>query len=98
MTNKQVAEYARLAPSYCIDVAACIAEDDYPQQVAKWVGEHSHSALAPMVYATAEPEVLRANQERFGAAAVSHAVETFFGKLAQLLRASGVKNFIVAVV
>lgn len=96
MTNKQVAEYARLAPSYCIDVAACIAEDDYPQQVAKWVGEHSHSALAPMVYATAEPEVLRANQERFGAAAVSHAVETFFGKLAQLLRASGVKNFIVA--
>ncbi|MGF1681370.1 3-oxo-tetronate kinase [Photobacterium minamisatsumaniensis] len=96
MTNQQVANYAAKAPHLVLDVKACLEQDDYCEQVFQWVLNNLDGTLAPMVYATAEPEVLKNIQAQYGAQASSHAVEQFFSKLAHQLKESGVQNFIVA--
>lgn len=96
MTNQQVANYTTKAPHLALDVKACLEQDDYCKSVYQWVLENLDSNLAPMVYATAEPEVLKAIQEQYGAQASSQAIERFFSQLSHQLKENGVQNFIIA--
>lgn len=96
MTNKQVSIYQTKAPHYAIEVEACLTDETYSIQVCKWVLANLDADYAPIVFATAEPEKLKAIQSKFGAAESSHAVEKFFSLLASQLKELGVKNFIVA--
>ncbi|KHT57969.1 membrane protein [Photobacterium gaetbulicola] len=96
MTNQQVTNYAQKAPHLALDVKACLEQQDYCELVFQWVQENLDADLAPMVYATAEPEVLKDIQAQYGAQASSHAVEQFFSQLAHQLKENGVQNFIVA--
>lgn len=96
MTNQQVAVYKQLAPHFAIDVEACLTNDSYSDVVFDWVMTNIDSEFAPLIYATADANALKAIQEKYGAQASSHAVEQFFSKLAIKLQANGVKNFIVA--
>ncbi|UXI04678.1 3-oxo-tetronate kinase [Photobacterium sp. TY1-4] len=96
MTNRQVAAYQSQAPHFALDVQSCLSEPHYVDTVYDWVVSHLGSTLAPMVYATAEPEILHAIQAAYGAQASSQAVEQFFHRLVQRLQQHGVTNFIVA--
>lgn len=96
MTNRQVAAYQPQAPHFALDVKRCLSESNYVDVVFDWVASHLGGKLAPMVYATAEPEMLHAIQAEFGAQASSQAVEQFFHQLVQRLQQHGVTNFIVA--
>lgn len=97
MTNKQVAKYQILAPHYALDVARCVNDREmYVDEVATWCTSHIDAKYAPLVYATAEPEVLKEIQATYGAQKASTSVEQFFSQLAQTLKENGVKNFIVA--
>ncbi len=96
MTNKQVASYQALAPRFKVDVGNCLRDEHYVLEVLDWITGQPESRYAPMVYATAEAEEIKAIQAHYGAAVSSQAVERLFSELAYQLRKSGVRNFIVA--
>ncbi|MFW5393284.1 3-oxo-tetronate kinase [Yersinia sp. 2544 StPb PI] len=97
MTNRQVARYAQQAPSQSVDIARCLNEpESYAEELCAWVMENAGSPLAPLLYATAEPEVLQKIQQQWGAAASSEAVERLFGTIAHRLQQLGFQRFIVA--
>lgn len=62
MTNQQVARYRQQAACKAIDVSRCLTETErmaYATELSHWVQQHAcANALAPLVYATAEPEAL----------------------------------------
>ncbi|MGT0150546.1 nucleotide-binding domain containing protein [Vibrio metschnikovii] len=82
--------------AFAVDVEACLRDKNYVQQAFIWVTAQLDSHYAPMVYATADPDKLKAIQTQYGAATSSEAVEQFFSQLAHQLQEFGVKNFIVA--
>ncbi|WP_241575406.1 3-oxo-tetronate kinase [Rosenbergiella nectarea] len=97
MTNAQVATYRRQAPAKSLDLAACFAHlDQYVAQMSTWVREYANAPLAPLVYATTEPETLKHLQAIYGNKASSDIVERFFSCLAADLLKHGFKRFIVA--
>ncbi|EPF2604149.1 TPA: 3-oxo-tetronate kinase [Yersinia enterocolitica] len=97
MTNRQVARYVQQAPAQSIDITRCLNEpESYAKELCTWVMENISGPLAPLLYATSEPEVIQSIQRQWGAAASSEAVEHLFGTLAQSLQLQGVQRFIVA--
>jgi 3-dehydrotetronate 4-kinase len=96
MTNLQVKNYIDIAPHFTLDVASCVEDAGYSDQVCGWVLDNLNGDHAPIVYATAETAKLQEIQNKFGAEASSQAVEHFFSQLAARLQRMGVKNFIVA--
>ncbi|WP_283249355.1 3-oxo-tetronate kinase [Serratia plymuthica] len=99
MTNQQVARYRQQAPAMAIDVARCLTEADrtmYVKELADWVQQQANAPLAPLLYATAEPEKLRQVQQQYGMAATSQAVESLFAGVVKQLRQHGFSRFIVA--
>ncbi|MCJ2376958.1 four-carbon acid sugar kinase family protein [Vibrio sp. ZSDZ34] len=96
MTNQQVATYKSKAPHFSIDVKACLASEQYANEVFDWVMTNLRGEFAPIVYATADAASLKVIQTEYGAQASSQAVEQLFSKLTVMLNQAGVKNFIVA--
>ena len=92
MTNKQVAFYKERAAAKLVDVDALLSEDTNRD----FILSHQEDALAPLVYATANPEELARVQEKYGVEASSRAVENFFAALAASLAKDGTERFIVA--
>ncbi|WP_127956626.1 3-oxo-tetronate kinase [Serratia microhaemolytica] len=99
MTNKQVACYRQQAPALAIDVARCLtaeARSDYAAELSEWVAQQSGAALAPLLFATAQPEQLQKIQQQYGTEAASLAVEALFAELVKRLQQCGFSRFIVA--
>lgn len=99
MTNKQVARYRQQAAAQVIEVARCINANDrhaYATQLSAWVEQHATDGLAPMLFATAEPEQLQQIQREYGTEAASSAVESLFADVVNCLKNSGFGRFIVA--
>lgn len=99
MTNRQVTRYRQQAAAKAIDVARCLNDDDraaYVTELTDWVQQQANGPLAPLLYATAEPEKLRQVQQQYGMAAASQAVESLFAGLVEQLRQQGFNRFIVA--
>ncbi|MFC0229359.1 3-oxo-tetronate kinase [Serratia aquatilis] len=99
MTNKQVARYRQQAPAQSVDVARCINATErnaYAAELSAWVEQHAGEALAPLLYATAEPENLQHTQQQYGIEAASLAVEAVFAAVAERLYQRGFSRFIVA--
>lgn len=96
MTNKQVNAYQEKAPAIQLDVEQAVNNPNYAEELYQWVLSHLNEPLAPMVYATVPPEVLKEIQAKFGAEKASHTIENTFAKLAEKLKAAGVTNFITA--
>jgi len=96
MTNLQVKNYIDSAPHFTLEVASCIEDADYSEQVCDWVMDNIDGELAPIVFATADTDQLQNIQSKFGAEESSLAVERFFSELAAQLQGKGVKNFIAA--
>ncbi len=99
MTNAQVAQYKKDAPSLPVDIEACVISKEktqtYAASVAKWASEQTDKK-PPIIYATANPEVLQKIQAQFGAKASSDAIESFFYAVSEELKKLGFKKFIVA--
>ncbi len=96
MTNQQVAVYRDQAPSFLVEVEACLEDQSYVDHVFAWVMNNIDSDWAPMIYATQPAEQLHKIQAKYGAQVSSEAVEAFFSRLAHQLKEAGVNNFIVA--
>ncbi|WP_392559114.1 3-oxo-tetronate kinase [Orbus mooreae] len=97
MTNQQVLNYQKIAPSYAIDVEKCIASiDTYSKAIVQWILANSQGKYAPLIYATTNPQELSAIQQKWGLETSSQAVEALFAKIAMQLRQLGYDKFIVA--
>lgn len=53
-------------------------------------------AARPLVYSSADPEIVKQLQQRYGTDKAASSIEEFFGKLAKLLVANGVQRLVVA--
>lgn len=101
MTNRQVERYRQQAPHRALDVERVLdSPERYQQELMRWVtAEQSASQganSAPLVFASASPERVRALQKAYGAVPLSEAIEAFFGGLAAQLRTAGTTRFIIA--
>lgn len=98
MTNRQVAAYKTKAAALEADVAGILEgkEEECLKAAVNFVLSHKDDDLAPLIYATADPDKLHAIQKRFGIEQSSHAVEQFFAKVASELKKEGFERFIVA--
>lgn len=93
MTRAQVADYAKDAPSYRLD--PLVLARDGAGAALDWLATQSPNA-APIIYATAEPEDVRAAQAELGTAQAGEVVEAALAKLAIAARDRGTRRFVVA--
>ena len=94
MTNKQVADYtSRGAPAFQLDPLA-LAENG-AHEVLDWLAKQNLAA-APLIYATANPESVRAAQEKLGIAGAGEIVEATLSACAVAARDKGTRRIIVA--
>ncbi|CDL81679.1 3-oxo-tetronate kinase [Xenorhabdus szentirmaii] len=96
MTNKQVAEYKKIAPAMELDVGECVSNAEYAAQLADWVIQQSEKRLPPILYSTQPPETLSLVQEQYGTTLSRHAIERVFAEVTGKLRQQGINTFIVA--
>ena len=94
MTNKQVADYtSRGVPAFQLDPLA-LAENG-PQRALDWFAQQDLKA-APLIYATANPESVRAAQAKLGVAGAGEIVEATLSACAVAARDRGARRVIVA--
>lgn len=97
MSNRQVNAYKTQAASQALNVARCLSDrEHYSDELTDWAMSHINDALAPLLYATQPPEVLKQIQREYGEQAASQAIEQTFACLSKKLQAAGVNTFIVA--
>ncbi|MCQ5420903.1 nucleotide-binding domain containing protein, partial [Klebsiella pneumoniae] len=90
MTNSQVAAYRQQAPARAVDLSACFTDlESYVRTLTDWVDAQRDAPLAPMIYATTEPQTLQRIQAQYGDKASSERVEQLFAALAAALKAKG---------
>lgn len=97
MTNAQVAAYKGKAECIGLDARQCVEGGaGYAAGIAGKIAALPETKYAPLVYATAGPDELKAIQSEFGAERAGRAVEDTFASLAVLLKKEGYDQFIVA--
>jgi len=93
MTRAQVARYADTAPSFRLDPIAL--DKDGPAAALAWLAEQDLKA-APILYATAEPEDVRASQAALGRERAGAIVEEALAAIAVAARDQGARRFVIA--
>jgi uncharacterized protein YgbK (DUF1537 family) len=93
MTRRQVAAFEGQGSSLRLDPIA-LAKDG-PARALEWLAAQP-SGSTPMIYATAEPDAVRAAQAELGVERAGSVVEEALAQLAQAARKSGVSRFVVA--
>jgi uncharacterized protein YgbK (DUF1537 family) len=92
-TRGQVTRFRETHPALELTAEAAVSGELSAEAVADWVLTQD---LPPLVYSSAEPEVVRAAQDRFGREAAADAIEALFSSLAARLAAAGVSRIVAA--
>lgn len=92
-TRAQVARYLALAPALFIKAEQAVAGSCDIAGMAEWALAQDRP---PLIYSSADPDVVRAAQARFGGAVAADAIETVFAELAGALRDRGLRRLVVA--
>ena len=95
MSRRQIAEHRKRHPARVVDVDAVVDGAADPADYADWAMARQKDGV-PLVFSSAEPEVVAAAQERHGKERVATAVEGFFGALARQLSSRGVRRLVTA--
>lgn len=96
MTNKQVNSYKSIAPTFYLNIADLMANENYLDEVERWVEANLDKSYPPLVYATVNTEHLAKIQAEFGQEQASLKIEQAFSELAFRLVGKGVRNIITA--
>ena len=91
MTQRQVAAYAAVAPSFRLDPLAL--KDGGVGPALDWLAGQGD---APLVYATAAPDEVRAAQDALGRERAGAIVEEALAMIAVAMRDRGARRFVVA--
>lgn len=92
-TRAQVASFIVSAPSFEINADAVMSGRTTAATVVNWVLGQDQT---PMIYASADPDVVRVAQERYGREATASAIEGLFSETATKLANAGFGRFVVA--
>ncbi|WP_299964059.1 3-oxo-tetronate kinase [uncultured Roseobacter sp.] len=92
-TRGQVARHAASHPARELSAAEIIEARVTPAEVLDWA---MAAGGVPLVYSSADPDVVKSVQDRFGRETAAAAIETFFADLARLATAAGVTRIITA--
>ncbi|MBT8155123.1 four-carbon acid sugar kinase family protein [Epibacterium ulvae] len=92
-TREQVERFGAIAPSYQIDADRAVADGYAIDEIVDWVLAQD---VPPLIYSSANPETVRAAQERHGSGQAADAIEGLFARLAPALVAKGVRRVVVA--
>jgi len=94
MTNAQVAAYlSKGAPTYQLDPLTLTQSGSGP--VLEWLAQQDPAA-APLIYATADPDSVKAAQAKLGVAEAGALIEQTLAACAVAARDAGARRFIVA--
>jgi uncharacterized protein YgbK (DUF1537 family) len=92
-TRGQVAYHCQRYDAYELQAEAIMSGEVSPDHVLKWA---RNAGPLPLIYSSADPDVVLAVQERFGRDASAAAIETFFSDLARLAVTQGFTRIITA--
>jgi len=92
-TREQVAVYKELAPSRELVADDIIAGKLSLQELVEWTLKQEQP---PLLYSSADPNVVSLAQKRFGREKSAAAIEKLFANLAAALSQAGVKRIVVA--
>ncbi|MET3662817.1 3-oxo-tetronate kinase [Aquamicrobium ahrensii] len=92
-SQAQLAHYLKSHPGLALDPAELMAGRQTPDMAVAWIREHLDSQ--PMVYSTADPKQVAADQIRFGRQELAERIEGFFRMLATKLVEAGVVRIAV---
>lgn len=92
-TRAQVNRHKARFPALEIGAEALMAGDVTPEAAADWALEQDD---LPLIYSSAEPEIVAAAQDRFGRDAIAEAFERFFAATARRLVGGGVTRLVTA--
>jgi uncharacterized protein YgbK (DUF1537 family) len=95
-TRRQIERYAAHAPARRIDPDALMHGRESVAALADWVLAQPPGGAPPLVYSSADPDAVRAAQERHGMQAVSEAIERLIAGLAAALYERGVRRQVIA--
>lgn len=95
MSRRQIEEHRKHYPARLVEADMIIDGSANPVEYADWVMEQQSKGL-PLVYSSAEPEIVAAAQKHHGKERVAAAVEGFFGELARQLPLRGVRRLVTA--
>ncbi|MCC8379221.1 3-oxo-tetronate kinase [Xenorhabdus sp. PB30.3] len=95
MTYQQVTKYQKEAPTMALDIDECINNSDYVHLLVDWVIQQPIKGLAPMLYSTQPPGVLKLIQEKHRFLQLSKIIEQIFAQIANELRKRGFNTFIL---
>ncbi|MDP5218935.1 four-carbon acid sugar kinase family protein [Ruegeria sp. 2205SS24-7] len=93
MTRRQVETYKSQAPHREISARAVINDEINVPEVAVWALQQDKS---PLIYSSADPEIVKQAQAEFGKEKTATAIEAFFAQLAAELMAAGLARMVVA--
>ena len=92
-TRAQVAHFCKTAPAKEIRAQDVMSGAIDPASLADWVMSQD---TAPLVFSSADPDIVRAAQDSFGRDVIAHRIETLFADLAAALVTRGVTRIVVA--
>lgn len=92
-TREQVAHFQSIAPHREITASDAVLGRVCANDLAKWVLDQTSP---PMIYSSADPQVVKLAQDEFGKDRASSAIEALFSDLARHLADAGVRRMVVA--
>lgn len=92
-TRAQVARYKAIAPHREVTAKEVVEDGLSAETLTAWAMTQTG---APLIYSSADPDVVRAAQSTYGRDTAAHAIETLFSGLSRLLVANGITRFVVA--
>lgn len=96
MSRRQIAEHGARFPAREVSADDIVSGTETPGEHADWIMANQHADAPPLVFSSADPDVVRAAQARHGKERVAEAVEGFFAALARELAGRGVRRLVSA--
>jgi len=92
-TRSQVTRFRATAPAFEVGAEDIISGKLTAEMLARWVLEQ---ATTPLVFSSADPELVLKAQAKFGRETAATAIETLFSDLAAHLVGAGIRRIVVA--
>ena len=92
-TRHQVKRYCAIAPARKITAEEIMETPDLADELVTWA---MHQETAPLLYTSADPDVVTDTQERYGQSTIANTIEHLFADLAVKLIDAGITRLIVA--